>query len=50
MSAATFTAEDAKRAEIELISEPKKGRQAVHEVGGLAGEPSPGHCQHQNES
>jgi large subunit ribosomal protein L4 len=32
MSAATFTAEDAKRAEIELISEPKKGRQAVHDV------------------
>ena len=32
MSVATLTAEDAKQAEIELISDPKKGRQAVHEV------------------
>jgi large subunit ribosomal protein L4 len=32
MSATIFTAEEARKANIELITDPKKGRQAVHEV------------------
>lgn len=32
MSATVFTAEEAKKAKIELITEPAKGRQAVHDV------------------
>jgi large subunit ribosomal protein L4 len=32
MSATIFTAEEARKANIELITEPEKGRQAVHDV------------------
>jgi large subunit ribosomal protein L4 len=32
MSAAVFTAEEAQKANIELITDPEKGRQAVHDV------------------
>src|SRR5262245_59909370 len=32
MSATVFTAEEAKKANIELITDPEKGRQAVHDV------------------
>ena len=32
MSATVFTAEEAKKAQIDLITDPKKGRQAVHDV------------------
>ncbi len=32
MSATVFTAEDARKANIELITDPEKGRQAVHDV------------------
>jgi large subunit ribosomal protein L4 len=32
MSATVFTAEEARKAQIELITDPKKGRQAVHDA------------------
>lgn len=32
MSATVFTAEEARKAQIELITDPKRGRQAVHDV------------------
>ena len=32
MSATIFTAEEARKANIELITDPEKGRQAVHDV------------------